>query len=109
VRRARVAVLLELLRRFDPGRRYAESEVNDILREAHEDVAFLRRELVGYRYLSRDAGEYGVNEEPPRREANEAQEVPVGEPAWLGSLIRSAVSEAQAARPHGPARSDAPG
>ena len=38
-RKARVAVLLELLRRFEPGRRYAEREVNDILRQAHDDVA----------------------------------------------------------------------
>ena len=44
-RKARVAVLLELLRRFEPGRRYAEREVNDILRHAHPDVALLRRDL----------------------------------------------------------------
>jgi biotin operon repressor len=56
-RKARASVLAELLRRFEPGRRYTEAEVNAILREAHEDVAFLRRELVDYRYLSREGGE----------------------------------------------------
>lgn len=90
-RKARVSVLLELLRWFEPGRRYRESEVNAILREAHEDVAFLRRELVDYRYLAREAGEYWVNPELPTRDANEAQEVPPGEAAWLGALLRTSL------------------
>ena len=86
-RKARVAVLLELLRRFEPGRRYAEREVNDILRHAHPDVALLRRELVDYRYLRRARSMYWVNEEPLERSANEAQEVPAGEADWLAALI----------------------
>lgn len=91
-RRARASVLLELLRRFEPGRRYPETEVNALLREAHDDVAFLRRELIEYRYLEREAGEYWVAETPPERGPNEAQEVPAGEAAWLRALIRGAVS-----------------
>ena len=87
-RKARVAVLLELLRRFEPGRRYAEREVNDIVRQAHDDVALLRRELVDYRYLRRARSMYWVNEEPLERSANEAQEVPAGEADWLAALIR---------------------
>lgn len=90
-RKARVSVLLELLRRFEPGRRYRESEVNAILREAHDDVAFLRRELVDYRYLSREAGVYWVSTEPPVRDANESQEVPAGEADWVGMLVRGVV------------------
>ena len=43
-RKARVSVLLELLRRFEAGRDYSEPEVNAILREAHDDVATLRRD-----------------------------------------------------------------
>ena len=86
-RKARVTVLLELLRRFEPGRRYAEREVNDILRHAHPDVALLRRELVDYRYLRRARSMYWVNEEPLERSANEAQEVPAGEADWLAALI----------------------
>lgn len=91
-RKARVAVLLELLRRFEPGRRYAEREVNDLLRRAHPDVAVLRRELVDYRYLRRARNVYWVNEEPPTRDANEAQEVPPGEGDWLAALIRGSVA-----------------
>ncbi|MDN5571182.1 MAG: metalloregulator ArsR/SmtB family transcription factor [Propionibacteriaceae bacterium] len=91
-RKARVSVLLELLRRFEPERRYAEAEVNAILREAHEDVAFLRRELVDYRYLAREGGVYWVNPEVPVRDANEAQEVPAGEADWLREVVRGAVA-----------------
>lgn len=64
-RKARVSVLLELLTRFEPGRRYAEAEVNDVLRTAHDDVAYLRRELVDYRYLEREDGVYRVSEKAP--------------------------------------------
>lgn len=93
-RRARVAVLLELLRRFEPGRVYAEPEVNELLRQAHPDVAFLRRELVNYRYLTREGGRYWVTDEVPHRDANERQEVPAGEAEWLRGLIRSAARAA---------------
>ncbi|MFT3888158.1 MAG: metalloregulator ArsR/SmtB family transcription factor [Arachnia sp.] len=91
-RKARVAVLVELLRRFAPGRRYTEREVGDILRRAHDDVALLRRELVDYRYLCRADGIYWVNEEVPDRDATEAQEVPPGEADWLPALLRHAVT-----------------
>ena len=84
-------MLLELLRRFEAGRDYSEPEVNAILREAHDDVATLRRELVDYRYLVRADGVYRVADAPPERHPNEAQEVPTGESAWLGALIRGAV------------------
>ena len=61
--------------------------MNDILRQAHDDVALLRRELVDYRYLRRARSMYWVNEEPLERSANEAQEVPAGEADWLAALI----------------------
>lgn len=93
-RKARVSVLLELLRRFEAGRDYSEPEVNAILREAHDDVATLRRELIDYRYLTRSEGTYRVADAPPERHPNEAQEAPAGESAWLGALIRGAVQGA---------------
>lgn len=77
-RRARVVVLLELLRLFEEGRRYSEREVGDIIAPVHEDVALLRRELVDYRYLSRKDGVYWVNTDRIlERCANERQEVPL--------------------------------
>ena len=57
-RRARVVVLLELLQLFEEGRRYSEREVGELLGRIHEDVAYLRRELVDYRYLKREDGIY---------------------------------------------------
>ena len=54
----RIVVLDWLAQRFEPGRRYNEREVNQILREVHGDTAALRRYLVDEDFLSRDAGEY---------------------------------------------------
>lgn len=59
-RRARVVVLLRLLSEFTPGTDYPESDVNDTLRSFHEDVAWLRRELVDYGFLVRADGIYRV-------------------------------------------------
>jgi hypothetical protein len=85
-RKARVVVLLEVLRRFEAGRTYTEPEVNALLRQAHDDVAFLRRELVDYRYLERADGSYWVTTQAPVRDANEAQEVPASEADLLAAM-----------------------
>ena len=87
-RRARFAVLLELLSRFTPGRTYTETQVNGVLRPAHEDVATLRRGLVDYRLLERDGlGTYWVTAAPPVRDANEAQESGDWERIWLPEFL----------------------
>lgn len=52
------AVLQHIVQDFEPGRRYSEAQVNAILSAYHDDTATLRRELVGYRLLERNAGEY---------------------------------------------------
>jgi hypothetical protein len=52
------AVLRYAARAFTPDMDYSESEVNRILRGFHEDVATLRRELVGQRLLARRGGVY---------------------------------------------------
>ena len=92
-RRPRVVVLLELLRRFEPGREYAEREVNDLLAAAHEDFAFLRRELVNYGYLTRTGSDYRIPDALPYRDANESQEVPVDEPERALGRSHSSTSE----------------
>jgi predicted transcriptional regulator len=48
------AVLRRLVQEFEKGETYSEKEVNQILGRYHQDVASLRRELVGYRLLARD-------------------------------------------------------
>ena len=76
-RKPRVAVLLELLRRFGAGRAYAEAEVNDLLRPAHEDVATLRRELVDYGFLARADGVYRLADAGPDLDPRFAADLPV--------------------------------
>ena len=57
-RKKRDVVLRWLAQRFEPGRRYAETDVNAVLAAHHEDVATLRRELVGARLLQRERSVY---------------------------------------------------
>jgi hypothetical protein len=57
-RAKRLLVLDHLAQRFEPGERYAEHEVNNRLREVHDDVVALRRYLVDEGFLSREAGIY---------------------------------------------------
>jgi predicted transcriptional regulator len=51
-------VLRHVADSFEPGRKYAEKQVNEILGRFHEDTATLRRELVGYGLMQRQSGEY---------------------------------------------------
>ena len=50
----RLALLAQLAAKFEPGRRYPESEVNDILKTVHPDFAFLRRSLIDEGLLKRE-------------------------------------------------------
>lgn len=57
-------ILRYVLRAFEPGVRYSEKRVNEILARYNEDTATLRRELVDYRMLVREGGggEYWIPE-----------------------------------------------
>jgi hypothetical protein len=89
-RKKRVAVVQQLLEGFEPGREYSERDVNEILGKAHEDVATLRRELVGYGFMTRSSGTYRVATQMPERGATVSQEVPADEASWLAALIDAA-------------------
>lgn len=93
-RKKRVIVLQHLAGWFNPQRAYPENEVNAILRQAHDDVATLRRELVDYGYLQREAGIYQVAATPPPRGVQVAQEITGDERAWLRQLVASATTRA---------------
>ena len=54
----RRVVLEEIVQAFEPGVRYPEREVNEILARWHVDVAALRRYLVDACLLSRTPGIY---------------------------------------------------
>lgn len=92
-RKKRVAVLQRLMAGFEAEREYSESDVNAILGRSHEDVATLRRELVGYGFMSRTRSTYRVASELPSRDATVAQEVPPDESAWLAALIETAKTQ----------------
>ena len=53
-----LVVLDHLAQEFEPGRTYAEAEVNQILAYFHADVAALRRYLVDNGFLTRDHSVY---------------------------------------------------
>jgi predicted transcriptional regulator len=55
-RKKLLAVLRHVAKDFEPGRRYSEKEVNEILGRYHEDTASLRRELVGSKLMAREGG-----------------------------------------------------
>lgn len=49
-------ILRWLVGQFEPGKRYTETEVNDILRRYNEDYASLRREMIDFHLLDRESG-----------------------------------------------------
>lgn len=62
------AILRHVVKAFDPGKRYSEKKVNEILSRFHEDTASLRRELVGSGLMKRvgGGGEYWREQEKGR-------------------------------------------
>jgi biotin operon repressor len=55
-RRKLEAILRYILREFEPGKRYSEKKVNEILSRFHPDTASLRRELVAAKLMARQGG-----------------------------------------------------
>lgn len=51
-----MAVLRHIVKDFEPGKKYSEKEVNQMLARYHEDTASLRRELVGAQLMQREGG-----------------------------------------------------
>lgn len=56
--RKRELVLLRLVEEFEPGKRYSEKRVNEILKTFYSDVATLRRELINHKLLVQASGFY---------------------------------------------------
>jgi len=58
-----IVLLRCVLKEFEPGRHYAEKEVNEILKRFNEDTASLRRGMIEYKLMGREGGggEYWVN------------------------------------------------
>jgi len=54
----RLVVLDRIAQSFEPGQRYAEAEVDLVLRRFHPDHAALRRYLVEEGFMAREANVY---------------------------------------------------
>ncbi len=59
-RRKRWMLLRWLAARLPQGESFPDYRLNEILKRYHRDTATLRREMVGYRMLTRDKGVYTV-------------------------------------------------
>lgn len=57
-RKKRRIVLEEIAKHFEPGRNYAEKEVNLIIADFHDDFCTLRRELIAEGIMARENGVY---------------------------------------------------
>ncbi len=57
-RKKRWAILKWLAGRFDPEAEYSENQLNEIIKRHHWDTATLRRDMIGYRMLTRNKGIY---------------------------------------------------
>jgi len=55
-RKKRDVILRHIVEEFEPGRRYAETEVNEIIGSFHEDYATIRREFIMRRMMDREGG-----------------------------------------------------
>ncbi|BAZ01327.1 transcriptional regulator [Tolypothrix tenuis PCC 7101] len=57
-RKKRLVILKWLASKFDEGVQYPERVVNETLQLYHPDYATLRRELIGYKLMTREEGVY---------------------------------------------------
>ena len=57
-----------MVKTFEPGVRYGEKQVNEMLSSYSEDTATLRRGLIDHRMMVREGGggEYWLRENQPR-------------------------------------------
>ncbi|MDX8290836.1 metalloregulator ArsR/SmtB family transcription factor [Metabacillus indicus] len=60
-RKRRLIVLYHLAKEFEPGRKYPEKEINDIIKKYHEDFATIRREFIVNHMMYRENSIYELN------------------------------------------------
>ncbi|MBN1848703.1 MAG: metalloregulator ArsR/SmtB family transcription factor [Deltaproteobacteria bacterium] len=58
----RLIILEEILKRFQPGKRYSEQEVNDIISQIYDDHCLIRREMIDANMMMRENNEYWLAE-----------------------------------------------
>ena len=57
----KLIVLTHMVSRLEKGRKYSEKEMNEFIKEYHEDFATIRREFIMHHFMFRDNGVYELN------------------------------------------------
>lgn len=57
----KLIVLEHMVSKLERGRKYEEREINEYIKQYHEDYATLRREFIMHQFMYREAGIYEVN------------------------------------------------
>ncbi|GIO29882.1 MULTISPECIES: DUF2087 domain-containing protein [Paenibacillus] len=57
----KLIALEHLVERLEPGRKYAEKEINEFIKQFHEDYATIRREFIMHQFMYREDGVYELN------------------------------------------------
>ncbi|MEE6452319.1 metalloregulator ArsR/SmtB family transcription factor [Gottfriedia acidiceleris] len=60
-RKKKLVVLAHMIKGLEFGRVYQEKEINEYLKEFHEDYATLRRELIMCQFMYRENNQYELN------------------------------------------------
>jgi len=60
-RKKKLVILAHMIKGLEFGRVYQEKEINEYLKEFHEDYATLRRELIMCQYMYRENNQYELN------------------------------------------------
>ncbi|MFP3388611.1 metalloregulator ArsR/SmtB family transcription factor [Brevibacillus sp. SIMBA_040] len=62
-RKKKLIVLEYMVRGLEKGRKYAEKEINEFIKQFHDDYATIRREFIMNHYMYRENGIYELNPE----------------------------------------------
>lgn len=57
----KLIVLTHMVSRLEKGRKYSEKEMNEFIKEYHEDFATIRREFIMHHFMFRDNEVYELN------------------------------------------------
>ncbi|QHE51907.1 metalloregulator ArsR/SmtB family transcription factor [Pontibacillus sp. HMF3514] len=57
----KLVALAYMIRQLQPGKTYNEKEINEYIKQYHEDFATIRREWVMHHFMYRENGQYELN------------------------------------------------
>jgi biotin operon repressor len=62
-RKKRLMIFEHIVQGLEPGKKYAEKELNEYIKQFHEDYATIRREFIINQFMYRENGIYELNPE----------------------------------------------